>query len=338
MDNPTEVLARTNTTIYNVFIALFGGFAGIMETSRKERGTVMSGVDIATALMPPLCTVGYSIASWNWQYAFGALYLFLINSILIALATFLTVKYLHYPVVEEQSTNGKRKAWSIALVVIVLVVPSVMSAISVVRENQFASHAKAFIAANKTIGTSYVYQTEVRPAAGKIEFFLAGEALTDADRKLFYAAALNAGFDSTAIVLHEDALTRDDSDLRQDQLVRDLFASKEEQIAAYQQQIAELRTQLAAAEVTIQQVQKRPTLPTQQLTEEIKAQYPQVAQVTLAEGELLVSTDSSSVLQPVTLVSLQLHPKKRLQQAEREKMEEWLRVRLNSEHVDLIVR
>ena len=338
MDNPTELLARTNPTIYDVFIALFGGFAGIMETSRKERGTVMSGVAIATALMPPLCTVGYSIASWNWQYAFGALYLFLINSILIALATFLTVKYLHYPVVEEQSTNGKRKAWSIALVVIVLVVPSVMSAISVVRENQFASHAKAFIAANKTIGTSYVYQTEVRPALGKIEFFLAGEALTDADRKLFYAAALNAGFDSTAIVLHEDALTRDDSDLRQDQLVRDLFASKEEQIAAYQQQIAELRTQLAAAEVTIQQVQKKPTLPTLQLTEEIKAQYPQVAQVTLAEGELLVSTDSSSVLQPITLVSLQLHPKKRLQQAEREKMEEWLRVRLNSEHVDLIVR
>ena len=121
-------------------------------------------------------------------------------------------------------------------------------------------------------------------------------------------------------------------------MVRDLFASKEEQIAAYQQQITELRTQLAAAEVTIQQVQKHPTLPTQQLTEEIKAQYPQVAQVTLAEGELLVSTDSSSVLQPVTIVSLQLQPKKRLQQADREKMEEWLRVRLKSEHVDLIVR
>ena len=338
MDNPTELLARTNPTIYDVFIALFGGFAGIMETSRKERGTVMSGVAIATALMPPLCTVGYGIAIWNWHYAFGALYLFLINGILIALATFLTVKYLHYPVVEEQSTNAKRRAWSIALVVVVLVVPSVISAISVVRENQFASHAKAFIASNKTIGTSYVYQTEVKPSQGTIEFFLAGEALTDADRKLFYASALKAGFDSTAIVLHENALTRDDSDLRQDQLVRDLFASKEEQIAAYQQQITELRTQLAAAEVTIQQVQKRPTLPTQQLTEEIKAQYPQVAQVTLAEGELLVSTDSSSVLQPVTIVSLQLQPKKRLQQADREKMEEWLRVRLKSEHVDLRVR
>ena len=185
MDNPTELLARTNPTIYDVFIALFGGFAGIMETSRKERGTVMSGVAIATALMPPLCTVGYGIASWNLMYAFGALYLFLINSILIALATFVTVKYLHYPVVEEATTNTKRRAWSISLVVIVRIGPSGISAISVVRENQFATRAKSFIEQNKTIGTSYVYQTAVKPAQGKVEFFLAGEALTDADRTLF---------------------------------------------------------------------------------------------------------------------------------------------------------
>lgn len=338
MDNPTELLARTNPTIYDVFIALFGGFAGIMETSRKERGTVMSGVAIATALMPPLCTVGYGIASWNLMYAFGALYLFLINSILIALATFVTVKYLHYPVVEEQTTNAKRRAWSITLVVIVLIVPSVMSAISVVRENQFATRAKSFIEQNKMVGTSYVYQTAVKPAQGKVEFFLAGEALTDADRTLFYASALRAGFDSTAIVLHEDALTRDDSDLRQDQLVRDLFASKEEQIAAYQQQITELRTQLATTEATLQSMQKKPKLPTTQVAGEIKAQYPQVEQVTLAEGELTVSTEDGTSVEPVMIVCVHLHPKKRLLNTEREKLEDWLKVRLQTETVSLIVQ
>lgn len=338
MDNPTELLARTNPTIYDVFIALFGGFAGIMETSRKERGTVMSGVAIATALMPPLCTVGYGIASWNLMYAFGALYLFLINSILIALATFVTVKYLHYPVVEEATTNTKRRAWSIALVVIVLIVPSVISAISVVRENQFATRAKSFIEQNKTIGTSYVYQTAVKPAQGKVEFFLAGEALTDADRTLFYASALKAGFDSTAIVLHEDALTRDDSDLRQDQLVRDLFASKEEQIAAYQQQILELREQLATTEATLQSMQKKPKLPTTQVAGEIKAQYPQVEQVTLAEGELTVSTEEGTSVEPVMMVCVHLPPKKRLLNTEREKLKEWLKVRLQTESVDLIVQ
>ena len=80
--------------------AFFGGIAGILELSRKEKGTVFSGVAIATALMPPLCTVGYGIASLNWQYAVGALYLFFINCLFIALATFLAVKYLRFPVVE----------------------------------------------------------------------------------------------------------------------------------------------------------------------------------------------------------------------------------------------
>ena len=80
-DNPTELLARTNPSVYDVLIAFFGGIAGILELSRKEKGTVLSGVAIATALMPPLCTVGYGIASLNWQYAAGALYLFFINCI-----------------------------------------------------------------------------------------------------------------------------------------------------------------------------------------------------------------------------------------------------------------
>ena len=72
--NPTELEARTSPTIYDVLIALFGGLAGIFETSRRERGTVLSGVAIATALMPPLCTAGYGLAHWNMHFFLGALY------------------------------------------------------------------------------------------------------------------------------------------------------------------------------------------------------------------------------------------------------------------------
>ena len=92
--NPTELEARTSPTIYDVLIAFFGGMAGILENSRKERGTVLSGVAIATALMPPLCTAGYGLAHANMHFFLGALYLFLINSVFIALATFLMVRYL----------------------------------------------------------------------------------------------------------------------------------------------------------------------------------------------------------------------------------------------------
>jgi uncharacterized hydrophobic protein (TIGR00271 family) len=83
LTNPTELLARTNPTIYDVLIALFGGFAGILEQCRKEKGTVFSGVAIATALMPPLCTAGFGLASGNLSYFLGALYLFFINCLFI---------------------------------------------------------------------------------------------------------------------------------------------------------------------------------------------------------------------------------------------------------------
>ena len=106
LENPTELLARTRPSIYDVLIALFGGLAGILETCRKDKGTVISGVAIATALMPPLCTVGYGISILNLSYILGALYLFLINSIFIALATFAAVKYLRFPsAVEGPSSN-----------------------------------------------------------------------------------------------------------------------------------------------------------------------------------------------------------------------------------------
>ncbi|MBQ4355500.1 MAG: DUF389 domain-containing protein, partial [Bacteroidales bacterium] len=99
-DARSELLARTRPTIYDVLIALFGGLAGIIETSRKDKGSVITGVAIATALMPPLCTVGYGISIWKGSVIFGALYLFLINSVFIALATFAAVKYFSFPIVE----------------------------------------------------------------------------------------------------------------------------------------------------------------------------------------------------------------------------------------------
>lgn len=334
MENPTELLARTKPTIYDVFIALFGGFAGILETSRKERGTVMSGVAIATALMPPLCTAGFGIATWHWQYILGALYLFLINSILIALATFLAVKYLRYPVVQEQTSNKRRRAVSITLVILVLIVPSIISAVSVVRENNFSRRANTFVAQHKMIGTSYVYQTQVNAGASTIEFFLAGETLSESDRKLFLADAMQAGFDSTAIVLHEDALTADDTDLRQEQLIKDLFATKDEQIQAYQQQIGELRSQLAAAE----RLNTQHTFPTEQLTKEIQTQYPAVEHITFALGEHITYSNDSTQVEPITLVSVRLAHKKTLSRTEREKLQEWLRIRLNADAIEVVIQ
>jgi len=92
----SELLHRTSPNIYDVLIAFFGGMAGMLATSTKLKGNVIPGVAIATALMPPLCTAGFGLANWNAKYFFGALYLFLINSIFIAAATFIIGRILRF--------------------------------------------------------------------------------------------------------------------------------------------------------------------------------------------------------------------------------------------------
>jgi uncharacterized hydrophobic protein (TIGR00271 family) len=138
LEEPTELLARTRPTIFDVFIALFGGLAGIVESARKEKGTVIAGVAIATALMPPLCTAGYGLANAQWGYFIGAFYLFFINSFLIALATFLMARYMKFPVVKFNDPEKQRHVNRIIIIFsTITLIPSIVMAWMVIRENRF---------------------------------------------------------------------------------------------------------------------------------------------------------------------------------------------------------
>ena len=146
-DAQSELLARTRPTIFDVLIATFGGLAGIVAASRKEQPfTVISGVAIATALMPPLCTAGYGLATLQFKYFFGAFYLFFINSFFIALATFVMVRYLKFPI--SKFVDPKREKLvkrSIMFFTIIVMIPSLFTAISVVKESAFNSQAIKFV-------------------------------------------------------------------------------------------------------------------------------------------------------------------------------------------------
>ena len=138
-DAQSELLARTRPTIFDVLIATFGGLAGIVASSRKSQPfTVISGVAIATALMPPLCTAGFGLATWQLRYFAGAFYLFFINSFFIAFSTFLMVRYLHFPKHKfMDAAREKLVKRSIAIMAVIVVVPSIFAAINVVKETVF---------------------------------------------------------------------------------------------------------------------------------------------------------------------------------------------------------
>ena len=141
-----ELLARTTPTIWDVFIAFAGGLAGVVGATRKEKSNVIPGVAIATALMPPLCTAGFGLATGHWYYFLGALYLFFINSVFICVATILIVRFMgfHRHVFEDDATR-KRITRYILLVVIVTAAPSVWLGYGIVRKAVFENNAQSFV-------------------------------------------------------------------------------------------------------------------------------------------------------------------------------------------------
>lgn len=144
-----EILARTSPTLWDALIALFGGIAGIIGSHKKVANNIVPGVAIATALMPPLCTVGYAISVANWRYFFGASYLFIINAFFIILTTFIGTKILQHPykkaTVTEDSKKTAKTQWIIVVVTILLLIPSVLTAKSLVEQSVLEANVKNLI-------------------------------------------------------------------------------------------------------------------------------------------------------------------------------------------------
>jgi uncharacterized hydrophobic protein (TIGR00271 family) len=245
--NPTELEARTSPTIYDVLIALFGGLAGILENSRKERGTVLSGVAIATALMPPLCTAGYGLAHWNMHFFLGALYLFIINSVFIALATYLMVKYLRFPTVAGiNAQTAKRRSKLISAILFIVVVPSIWGAFVMIQENNFERNVQTFVENERLVGPRTYVGTYQINGRHKVCFTLSGEPLSDSLKNEFYAHALQYGIHKQDITLTEHTFGMSQQDM--DAIVDEIYARTDAELDENDAMVASLQGRMDALE------------------------------------------------------------------------------------------
>ena len=328
LEHPTELLARTNPSIYDVLIAFFGGFAGILETARKEKGTVISGVAIATALMPPLCTVGYGLASLNWKYVFGALYLFTINGVFIALATFITVKYLRFPsVVQEDSARERRARRLVSVLLVILIIPSVISAASIVRETNFSRNASKFVGHTKTVGRSYIYKHSVNTSSSPmtLDLFLAGEDLTYDDREYLFKEAEHYGLKREQVVIHDEATFTNPAAASSD-LLREVFERNEDRAQTLRNEVDSLNKILNSY--------KSAELPTTAIAAELSAQYSGIKEVVLTQGEGIVAEGDSTAVNSQTIAIIRTA--ELLDEEEITKIENWLKVRLGRENLKVL--
>ena len=324
IDNPTELLARTRPTIYDVFIALFGGLAGVLETARKEKGTVISGVAIATALMPPLCTVGYGIANLSWQYTIGALFLFSINCIFIAMAAYLMAKFLKFPVKTVEQHRTRYFILSYGLVIL-LAATSIFTGYNVIRENDFTKLANRFVKKNQNIGKTYIYDSQVNIDSKPymLELRLAGETLNEDTKEMLLRDAENYGIMRSQIVIHEDATVQVDR-FNETEIVKNLMATNASNVQVRDDSIKVLNAQITAY--------KQRELPAKQLAEELQVQLPSITRLTLAKGTALEQNMVMSEEQVVVVAHCSEMPS----EEEKARVYEWLKVRLQIDSLEII--
>jgi len=308
----SEILARTSPNIYDVLIAFFGGLAGIVAVSCKHRGNVIPGVAIATALMPPLCTAGYGLATFQMTYFFGAFYLFLINTVFIALATLAGVRFLQFPLKQlrdhEAEIRAKRIAW---VVVIMTLLPSLYFGYDIVKQEKFRQNAARFIQGEAQFQNDYLLEKSIDARQKSITLTYGGKKITDPEIEQLKARSAYYGLENATVnvrqgfvYLNENKPTEPTNPLKQ------ALADKEYELLA-------LKTKtdsLAALEVN-----------TAQLLSEAKALYPELRQVACTELHFPVPLKKGEVEDYLVYLQFSKLPDRK----EKKQVQDWLETRLH---------
>lgn len=323
LSNPTELLARTNPTIYDVLIALFGGFAGIFEQCRKEKGTVFSGVAIATALMPPLCTAGFGLASGNFTWFIGALYLFFINCLFIMLATYISVKYFRFKTVEfKDATTGRRTKRISSVLILIFIIPSIWSAVTLIQRNNFEEKATSFVEHSKAYGKSIIYDYTIDHTDGSsIELFFTGEPLETSTKEEIYRTAAEYGIKDEQLRINDHTTIDKGNDL---ELVKGIYDKMDSEINRRDADIRRLEEELEAARAV--------NIPYLQLTREIINSYPYIGEVHMTQGAH-VTTDSLK-MDKSTIILVKTDTI--MSPSDSARLSQWLKIRLDNDAVTLV--
>ena len=179
----SELLARTSPTLYDVLIAFCGGAAGIIALCTRGKGNVIPGVAIATALMPPLCTAGFGLATGHFLYFLGAFYLFFINTVFIALATYMGVRLMHFNQYEFLSPEGAKKAHRYLMSIVILtMLPAVYLTVNIVRQHIFDNNVRNFIKTEVAQRGTQIISNSVERDSLKLRIVAVGREISEERR------------------------------------------------------------------------------------------------------------------------------------------------------------
>lgn len=317
----SELLSRTSPTIYDVLIALFGGLAGIVAVTSKNKGNVLPGVAIATALMPPLCTAGFGISMGNWGYFLGAMYLFVINSVFIALSAMIVSQLLEFPKQTHLlSREIKNKNIAIVVVALITVVPSFYLGITLVRKQKFTELATEFIDKVSIWEGNYLLAHTIDADTKTIELVYGGNEFDENTESRLNEKAEDLHIEGASIKVEQGLKINDYTEL----------ASKETEIQKIEGEVNKLKATILMKEQSIDSLMSISSNG-EQLLNEIQPLYPNIYGCSYSVSERYVDSLDYSV--PVHLIVFDADTL--YEKSERLKINSWLKSRLKSDRVIL---
>jgi len=326
-----ELLGRTHPELRDVFIAIFGGLAGIMANTRNKATNVIPGVAIATALMPPLCTAGYGIANLSWEFFSGAFYLFLINSVYIALTTFIVIRYLKFPLVHlMDETKERRFKKYIVGFSLLLIIPSIWTLYKSYLKNNFETNAKEFVEHYFNARERHHSLVDYNDGMPIIDISLIGKAKqsieqyqTEMERFDLNASVINFTISEDKRI--DEVLDKiNNQKYEGPQFFENMYSVNLQQIKMLQSKNDSLNTNLLLL--------KSDTIPFYSISKELKINYPEVEKF---EYGVYKSTDFNTTKEVPTF-HLKWNVKIRNKKKQESKIQEWLKHRLNIEEVRVV--
>lgn len=331
-DATPEITARTIPSIWDVLIATFGGFAGIVATATKEKGNVIPGVAIATALMPPLCTAGFGLATGNWYYFGGALYLFFINAVFVSLATLFMVRFLRFQKKEFVNQAGETKVKRyITIIVLITALPSIYIAYNIVKDTVANNNIKRFVENEFSFpNTKIVSKTVTKDSLGNdvIEVFLIGERINNQTIESINSQRDFYGISSFKLEVKQgikETKNVDVSEIKTD-ILEELYAKNEETLRNKQEQIEFLEKELLKLSSS--------TLPINEISKEFCALNNNVKFFTVQPTLIYDNTKNSLDTVMVSFVQYKKQPSKK----EKDILYNWLKIRTQADSLLVITQ
>ena len=320
----SELLARTSPTIYDVFIAIFGGAAGILALSTRGNTNVIPGVAIATALMPPLCTAGFGLASGNWLYFLGAFYLYFINTVFIAFATYVGVRMMRFPTKSFPDKSREKKVQRYLLtVIIVTMCPSIYMTYTIVRQTIFSANVNNFIQTEMSQMGATVISKETDYKSQKISLTLIGRELSERQQDSLRGFLKRYHLENAHLTFIQG------------------YHSKQlpvQQILSAEQSKTALLTEQHNKEVRSLKEQLRYYENFQQLSLDLRPEvailFPQTSDLHLAP----VLTPAHDSVKADTFVLATTRVKSKLSAEERTQLQRWLKQRIATDSLQLVIQ